>query len=264
MHLGILAEMIDVTLRTVTGQGTARDAWRSLLRTDDIVGLKFNRSGQKELGTTNAVGDVLVASLRDSGWSAEQIVCIEAPVGFSDRHGTTPARTGFDVAPTDFGSGSDRFAVVLDQVTAIVNVPFLKTHNLATITCALKNLSHAFVKHPGRYHGGGCAPYIGDIVGMEKIRGKLRLTLVDALRVVADGGPSASGDGVVDSGLVLASTDPVAIDATGLGIINDLRQRIGRAPVAETVEEVAYLAAAHRRGLGIAIPSGINQVAVRV
>ena len=73
----------------------------------------------------------------------------------------------------------------------MINVPFIKTHNIAGMTCGLKNLSHALVKHPAHYHANGCSPFIGDIVAADPIRKKLKLTIVDAFRVVFQGGPAA-------------------------------------------------------------------------
>ena len=66
------------------------------------------------------------------------------------------------------GGPRDRLAGVLDQVTAIVNVPFLKTHNLAGMTCCLKNLSHALVKHPAQFHTGGCKEVADIVVFMQE------------------------------------------------------------------------------------------------
>ena len=148
----------------------------------------------------------------------------------------------------------------MNQVTALISIPFLKTHNLAGMTCTLKNLSHAFVKHPARYHDGGCAPYIADICALPQIRAKLRLCLVDAIRVVYRGGPEARADRVRDAGLLLASFDPVAADAVGLSVLNELRREAQLEAVAETPGQLRYLADAHRKGLGVAVLTGIDLI----
>jgi uncharacterized protein (DUF362 family) len=159
---------------------------------------------------------------------------------------------GYAPRETDFGSGSDRFAAVLDQVTALISVPFLKTHNIATMTCCLKNLSHGLIKHPGRYHSGGCSPFIADIVAAPAIRAKLKLCVVDALRVVHDGGPSVVIGGVKDSGLLLVSKDPVATDTVGFSILSDLRFKNGLSALRFPTSERNYLRLAAERGLGAA------------
>ena len=161
---------------------------------------------------------------------------------------------------TDFNSGSDQFAAVLKQISVLIDVPFLKTHNIAGLTGALKNLSHGLVKHPARYHGNKCSPYIGDIVAAEPVRTRLRLCLVDALRVVYEGGPAATTATISDEGILLASIDPVATDTIGLMVLNEVREREGLPRIARSGEEVDYIAAAHRRGLGVGIVHGIDWV----
>ncbi len=254
----IVAEMLEKTLTSLTETSTAGQAWQEILRPDDVIGLKFNRSARKAIASTDVVADTLITSIIEAGWRPDRIVCIEAPPETSNRHGTAPAVNGFSDTEIDFGSGSDQFASVLEQVTALISVPFLKTHNIAGMTCSLKNLSHALVKHPARYHGNGCSPYIADIVASEPIRNKLRLCLVDALRVVYEGGPEANSATISDEGMLMASTDPVATDVVGLATLNEIRQQRDLAPIARTAGELGYLADAHRVGLGIALWHGID------
>lgn len=258
VHRPLLGEMLETALTSLTGKPTIGAAWRAILKPDDTIGLKFNRIGQEIIATTDTVADTIITSLVETGWRPEQIVCIEAPAGTDARHGTVPPRGGYALRATDFGSGTDELASVLGQITALIDVPFLKTHNIAGMTCALKNLSHGLVRHPARYHKNGGSPYIGDIVATPAIRTKLRLCLVDALRVVFEGGPVASARTLADEGILLASFDPVATDAVGLAILNDVRQRHELPPVARSPEGLAYLSAAHRRGLGSAVWHGIE------
>lgn len=258
VHPTILAESLALALTTVTGESSIAAAWRALLREDDIVGLKFNRSAQQTLGTTSDVGNAILESLTGAGFDPQQIVCIEAPAELTERFGTRSPRPGFDLEPTDFESGRDELASVLHQVTAIINVPFLKHHNIAGITCALKNLSHAMVKHPARYHRNGCSPYVADINRLPQLREKVRLHLVDGLRIVADGGPDPRGGVIANSGVLLAGRDGVAVDTVAVAILNDARAQYELPPIARTAAEVSYLAAAHRAGLGIALPHGIR------
>ncbi len=258
VHRPLLGEMLETALKSLTGKPTIGSAWRAILKPNDTIGLKFNRIGQAIIATTGSVADAVITSLVETGWRPDQIVCIEAPSGTDARHGTAPPRGGYALRETDFGSGKDELASVLGQVTALIDVPFLKTHNIAGMTCALKNLSHGFVRHPARYHQNGGAPYIGDIVSVPAIRTKLRLCLVDALRVVFEGGPEATAGTIADEGILLASFDPVATDAVGLAILNDIRQRYELLPIARSAEGLGYLSSAHRRGLGVAVWHGIE------
>ncbi len=256
----IAREMLEAALTTLTRTGSVTDAWHMLLEPDDVIGLKLNRSGQALLGTSETIAGVVIESIVAAGWPPTQIVCIEAPEGVSARHGTSLPRLGYDAQVTDFGSGRDQLAAVLKQVSALIDIPYLKTHNLATLTCSLKNLSHGLIKHPARFHRSGCSPFVADIVALEQIRGKLRLCLVDALRVVYADGPSPTVNTISDEGVLLASLDPVAIDSIGLCMLNDIRQPRGLDPIAYRAEDVGYLAAAHRLGLGIALTHGIEVI----
>lgn len=239
-----LGEAFEAAMMRLMGAGNSTDAWRQLLDPADVVGLKFNRSGQHVLGTTNAVADLLVGSLVRAGWPADQIVCIECPATVVSRWGTRPAVTGYGDIEVDFGSGRDQLASVLSQVTAIVNVPFLKTHNIAGLTCTMKNLSHGFVKHPARYHRNGCAPYVADIIAAPAIAQKVRLHVVDALRVVFDRGPDPVPDAVHDYGALLLGRDALATDLVGLSLLNGIRRGRGLEPIARSGRDVPYLAAA--------------------
>jgi len=258
VHPEMFRELLQAAVAGVLGTKTIGEAWKMLFRPDDIIGLKFNQSGQDVIATTGTVAEILVDSIVRAGFSARQIVCIEAPPSSAVHEATTPAAKGFESNPTDFGSGSDEFARALSQVSAIVNVPYLKTHNITGLTCALKNLSHGLVKHPARYHKNGCCPYIADINLHPRIRKKVRLCIVDALRVVFDRGPEASARTIANEGILVATTDPVAADTVGLSILNEVRAARGLDTVARSPARVPYLADAHRKGLGIAARHGIH------
>ncbi|MBN1510582.1 MAG: DUF362 domain-containing protein [Phycisphaerae bacterium] len=252
----ILGEMLDWCLSTLTGTATAADAWKSVLRPDDVIAVKFNQSAAMGLGTTPAFAQILIESLIHAGWKPEQLVPIEVPDTIHQAFGTTRPSTDWQEEEVDFGSGRDQLAGVLKQVTAIVNVPFMKTHNIAGLTASLKNLSHALVKHPARFHDNHCCPYIGDIVALPQIRDRLRINIVNALRSVFDGGPDATDDSTWQSGMVLAGIDPVAVDTVCLERLNRERKtnRTRNFKPLPYIDEdrrvVAYLDAASRKGLG--------------
>ncbi len=263
VHRAMLDELFEKSLAALTRKQTSRDAWRSILMPDDVIGLKFNQSGQAVISTTPTLVDVLISSLVQAGFSAKQIVCVEAPEGTAKKHGTTLPNRGYSTKVTDFASGEDQFASVLDQITALIDVPFLKVHNIAGMTGALKNLSHGLIKHPGRYHANGCSPYIADIVSATPIRSKLRLCIVDALRVAYVGSPEPTASTLHDSGSLLLSFDPVAADTTGFAVLNDIRRTHKIEPIAKFAAEIPFLAAAHERGVGVAVWHGIDLERVR-
>jgi len=249
LHEGVLLDMLNLLLRQLTNRPPA-DAWRTILHPDDVIGLKFNSSGADGLGTTDSLMRVLVQSLTDAGFVPERMIAVEVSAAIRAETRTLAPIEGWNERVLDFGSGTDQLAAWLDRVTAIINVPFLKTHNIAGMTACLKNLSHALVKHPAQFHANACSPYIGDIVALPAIRSKLRLHLVNALRVVFDGGPSAVEECIWDAGVLLGGKDPVALDCVGLQLIDRVRMALNLPPISGPEGPPAYLAAAADRGLG--------------
>jgi hypothetical protein len=246
----LLGELIEVAVRILTGQEDTRDAWRQLIKPDEIIGIKFNQVGRKELQTTDPFATELVKSLGRAGFAPHQIVLIEVSDNLVRRLQTRPRDFGWSKEKVSFGSGEEHLAVVLEQVTSIINVPFLKTHNIAGMTGCLKNISHALIRRPGLYHGNGCTPYIADIVALPQIRSKLRLHLVNALRAVFKGGPGVRSDSWWTYGGLLASEDPVAADTIGVDVINGQREAVGLRPVGRGGYRIPYLSDAADKGLG--------------
>ncbi|MCP4250370.1 MAG: DUF362 domain-containing protein [bacterium] len=264
IHGVVLAEMLEKGLMLATGAPDAAEAWRSLLRKDDVIGLKFNRSGAEALGTTVPMAQALIESLTAAGFASDRIVPIEVPPLVYDEFQTAQPVAGWDRRETDFGSGSDQLAAVLRQVTAIVNVPFLKDHNIAGVTCCLKNLSHALVKHPARYHDNHCSPYVADIVALPQIREKLRLHVVNALRLVYAGGPEAPEASTAAAGLLYLGTDPVAIDTIAVDEINYHRNTNAVGVIDRHDGWLGYLPRGAARGLGCADRHGVRVLKVRL
>jgi uncharacterized protein (DUF362 family) len=250
LHPAQLREMITESLQTLTGRAVPADAWHQLLKPDDTIAIKANHSGAEVIGTTPPIIDALMALLKEAGWGPEKIVLIEVPMPVQRSHNTLPAREGWQPEETDFGSGRDRLAAVLDQVSAIINLPFIKSHNIAGMTCGLKNLSHALIKHPAKCHANGCSPYIGDIVALPQIRSKLKLTIVNGFRVVFDGGPEAIETNVLAAGRLLMGTDPVATDTAALTVLDAIRRSRNLPPIGRNGPFLDYLDRAAEKGLG--------------
>ena len=269
VRLDMLNEMLVRSIcgrngRGLTGEKRIEDAWHAILRSDDVIGIKFNRVGWRELGTTPLLARALVRSLTAAGWKPKDIILIEAPDSLQEQLGTTPAPVGWSAQEIDFGSGKDRFAEVLDRITALINVPFLKAHNIAGMSGCLKNLSHGPVRSPARYHANRCSPFIADIVAAEPIRSKLRLHMVNALRAVFDKGPTISGDTVWPAGTLITSFDPVAADTVGLEMLNQQRDVHGLPALDDEEQPIPSLHDAQRRGLGTTSWDRIRQVKIRL
>jgi hypothetical protein len=250
IHTALLREMIEEGIRVVAGTKSAGDAWNRLFQPDDVIGIKFNQVGFTELDSTDVMAGQLIASLGAAGFAPDRIMLIEVPASLTTKTGTRAPVTGFSGGEVSFGTGSDQLATVLQEVTAVINVPFLKTHNIAGMTGALKNLSHALVRRPGRYHDQACAPYVGNIVALPQIRSKLRVSIVNAIRALYAGGPAVKTQGIWNHAGLIMSRDPVAVDAVGTDIINDHRQRHRLPAIGNAAGQVPHVHAAAKLGLG--------------
>ena len=260
MHRTLVREMLDQALADALGVRSATQAWRKILAREDIVGIKFDPVGAREIGTSPVVGAALIDSLLEAGWTRRQIVIIDGPPELAAKFDTLPAWPGYDADPVDFGSGKDQFASVLRQITAIISVATLKTDNVTGLRCALSNVSLGFLKHPARFRENDGSPFLADVAALETIRAKLKLTVIDAIRTVYDGGPLVDGAKVSEEGILLVSLDFVAADSVAVGLLNQVRRRKGLPPIAASAEDVPSIADAHRRGLGIALRRGIDVV----
>lgn len=111
------------------------------------------------------------------------------------------------------------FASIKDEVDVVISLPKLKTHNLTTLTCAIKNV-FGFV--PGLYkvHCHKKAPNF-QVFAKELVRiyslAVPDLSIIDAVLAMQGDGPS--GGEPYELGLVISSADAVAADAVVSKII---------------------------------------------
>lgn len=256
----LLREMIESAVVEVTRAKDVNAAWQGLFRPDDVILLKFNQSGRDRIGTTPAFATQLVGSLLRAGIAADRIIALEASAGIPELAKTRKPDARWQGRPVRFGRcGEDVFSAALDQATAIINIPFIKHHARATMTGCLKNLSHGLIRHPARFHAEGCHPAIAEINAAPELRSKVRLHLVDGLRVVFDKGAAATDADMHPHRGVLAGFDPVAVDAVGFSILNEIRA-IRRLPPLGTGGRVPLqLQLAHHAGLGRYDAAEINE-----
>lgn len=180
---GILESMLDEAVKTLLGTSEPREAWRKLIKTSDVVGVKSNEWAK--LPTPKPLEAAIKSRLLDVGVAEENI-------RVADR--------GVLENP------------VFQNATALVNVRPLRTHHWAGVGTCLKNYIQ-FVPNRSSYHPEACAA-LGSIWTLPIVRGKTRLNIQCALT------PQFYGRGAnfFDTryvwpykGLILG-TDPVAVD----------------------------------------------------
>ncbi len=252
-----LGEMLDQGIQNLTGITKTGGAWRSVLRDVKRIVLKFNSVGARNINTSEAMARVLVGRLAAAGYDPEKIVLVEAPEFLTGQLGTGQVVRGWGSA-IEVGGTPEPLAQYLYNAEAIINVPFLKTHQIAGMSCCLKNLSHALIRHPARYHANGCSPYVGQVIATQEVSSKLKLNVVNAVRVVVNHGPDACEDDLVGYGGLLLGFDPLAVDSVGLSILSMERRRLGLAAGIE----VPYMMSAAEMGLGRWRPADIDRIAL--
>jgi len=149
--------------------------------------------------------------------------------------------------------GKDRpYSRTLHEADYLINMPVLKDHSCSTalnLTLAFKN--HMGTVNPGGSNGIHCNKNaILDIMASNVMRNKQRLVILDALYAIYNGGPG--GNPQATPMKMLLSQDPVAIDAQGRIMINNLRSTNGLGPKNATYIDQA---AASPYSLGIADPA---------
>lgn len=251
IHEELLADLLDVALRRLTGLDDLKEAWSRFIKPDDVVALKFDSTGSQTPATTPTLLAVLTRSLENAGLKRKQIVAVDVTSESAAEVGVQAARWGWTEDEFDFGSGRDRLAVWLEDVSAIINVPLLMSHNITGLAGCLVNLAYSVVKHPAVAFGADGSPYVADIVALPVIREKLRLNLVNGFQIVFDGGPVVREGSTWDAGILLASPDPVAADVVGLYLLNEGRSRVGLPRIGGESSDVAYLRDASKAGLGV-------------
>jgi len=169
IHEDLLADLLDVALRRLTGLDDLKEAWSRFIKPDDVVALKFDSTGSQAPASTPTLLAVLARSLEKAGLKRNQIVAVDVTAELAAEVGVQAARWGWTEGEFDFGSGRDRLAVWLEDVSAIINVPLLMSHNITGLAGCLVNLAYSVVKHPAVAFGTDGSPYVADIVALPVI-----------------------------------------------------------------------------------------------
>jgi len=210
-----LRAMLATAVMRVTGAATGHDAWRVLVKPEDVVGLV-------PTSHLNPTHDEMVAAVR--------------------------------AAVRDAGVAPDRIRIAqggpenAEACTALLSLPALKAHWLTGIGTVLKNYI-TFSGHPSRYHDEG-NDSLGEIWLLPHVKGKTRIVLVDALRPLCDKGPQPDPRYMWEYKGLIAGTDPVAVEAVALKILTAKREALRGEPWPLSPPPLCVAMADKRYGLG--------------
>ncbi len=187
----VLKAMLNETLIKCTGQKTPKDAWGSLLKPNDTIGLvptpHLNPTHQE-------VVDAVKNSLIEAGFSEGKI--------------------------RDAQGGPDK----PKSCTALIGLPGLKAHWLTGIGTVMK-LYIMYSGSPRSYHDENSSK-LGEIFHLPMVKGKTRLMLIDALHPLCDKGPQVDPRYKWAYNGLIAGTDPVAVETVCLRIIMERRKAL--------------------------------------
>jgi hypothetical protein len=191
VDITVLQKMLEQTLTQVTGQKNTKDAWLSLVKPNDVIGLVPTDHLNP---THDEVVDVVKNSLMDAGIPKDNIRQAQ---------------------------GGPRNPKKCD---ALIAIPGLKAHWLTGIGTVLKNYI-MYSGSPSSYHKSNSSK-LGEIWNLPFVKGKTKLVLVDSLYPLCDKGPQADPRYQWAYNGFIAGTDPVAVETVCLKIISEKRNAI--------------------------------------
>jgi len=261
---GAAREAVERAVTTLAGERDQAAAWRRFIRPDDRVGIKINVLGGRISCTTKEIVDPIVEGVRLAGVPDDNIMIFDqfggnmrgARYQWQEKPGKLRVINhdvlGYEAhLVTCEGGGRGKLAKTLTWTTAIINVPCLKDHDLAGITCAMKNMVFGCVERPPMMHQ-QIHTAMPHFYALEQIRGRVRLIICDGSFCLFDGGPKHNPKAFVSHDRVYATTDPVAMDAVCLEVVEGYRAAKGMRSLEAVRRPATYLALAQELGLGIA------------
>jgi len=253
--------MMDESIKQLTGQASVADAWGSLLpdlKEEHVVAIKVNCTS-RILPTHPVVVDAITSGLTAAGVPENNIIIYDIGTNWLLDSGYEYSNTNVGVrcfgtfktiklagqvlnkntAIPEEGWGSDwdnpvnilgkemALSTIVTRCDHLINVPVLKAHTWATanITLSLKN-HYGSVNDPPALHN-NFATACATLNSQKAIKDKTRLIVIDALFGCWSGHinpPNFAPNSLIVTG------DPVAADYTGAKMINEERAKLNLGP----------------------------------
>jgi hypothetical protein len=227
----VILKMLDDAIAALFSEKNPVDAWRRIVRPSETVGIKTNV--WRYIPTGEAVEQALKRRVMDAGVPAERI-------GIDDR--------GVLANP------------LFQNATVLINARPARTHHWAGMGGCIKNMI-MFVSDPSAYHGDSCAD-LATIWSLPPVKGKTKLNVLLLLTPLFHGiGPHHYSQKYVwPYRGILLSQDPVAVDATGVRILQAKRlQYFGEErPLQPPAHHIFYADTRHH--LGVSRPDRIDLI----
>lgn len=260
----------------LTGADGWVDAWKRFFEPGDVVGIKVNPVGMPHVISAPSVLREIIAGVMSTGVKAQDIVVYDRyrrqfldagfdkwlPEGVRWMHAVEDYELiqlgidGYDpdhymeMALVQPGQDLDNLTMrrsfaskfITKSVNKLINLCVLKDHQSAGVTLALKNLSHGLVNNVARSHStftlNACGAFIPAVVQMPVIRNKTVLHILDGIKGLYHGGPSAKPQFVWEHKHLYFATDPVAMDHVGWRVIDEKRVAVGKKKLVNDTPDV--------------------------
>jgi len=270
-HPETIRTMMRRGMIELTGADDWVEAWKQFVGRGDVVGLKLNPVGMPHVISDASVVREVIAGLEAAGVKRKDIVVYDRykdqffqagfdkwlPDGVRVSHAAEKYDdiqqniSGYDPEhyldlpltlpgyPLEDVKARRSYAArfITQEVDKLINLPLLKDHQSAGITMALKNLSHGLVNNVARSHGtrslNACNMFIPAVVALPIIRNKTVLHIMDGVKGLYHGGPSARPEFVWEHKTLYFATDPVALDRIGWDVIDAKRVEVGKPKLVE-------------------------------
>jgi hypothetical protein len=227
----ILEKMLDEGLMKLTGMKFKEDAWASIFKPNDVLGIKSNE--WRHLPTPAELETLLK----------------EKAIGM----GIIPE----NISVNDRGVKKDP---VFQKSTALINVRPMRTHNWSGVGSLLKNYI-TFAENLPAYHPDSCAD-LGALQNLPLVKDKTRLNILVMFTPLFHGvGPHHFNKKYIwnYNGLIMGF-DPVAVDATGLRILQAKRKDFFKEDTPLNPPAKHILIADTRHKIGTADPDKMNLI----
>jgi hypothetical protein len=290
-----IRSMVDRGLTNVTGKATVAEACRSLVGTQQVVGIKVYSTPGPYSGTRPAVVEALVKNLLEAGVPATNIVIWDRQMidlrlaGFLDlanRYGVRVAgavQAGYDPdvfyespiignlvwGDLEFGKRSDNAGrksflsrLVSRDLTRIINVAPMLNHNTAGVSGNLFSLASGSVDNFARFEPDEVrmATAVPEIYGLPALFDKVVLNITDALICQYEGGERGLLHYSATLNELRFSRDAVALDVLSVQELDRLR-KAASAPTGKANKDLYNNAALLE--LGVSDPKRIDTTVLR-
>lgn len=260
----VVRAMVDRGLTNLTAKPTVAEAWRSLLSTQDVVGIKVFSAPGPNSGTRPAVAAAVVEGLLTAGLPPRQIVIWDkqtadlglagffelwkrygirvagsADAGYDDKVFYETALLGnlvwgdMEFGRKGEGVGRKSFLskLVTREITKIINISPLLNHNLAGVSGNLFSLTQGSVDNFVRFESdpNRLGISVPEIYALTNLSDRVALNITDALICQYEGGERGYLQYSTTLNQLRFSRDPVALDVLSIQELNHQRD-IAKAP----------------------------------